>query len=349
MSRHKTLLVASKFLRSNARASVSFIALWALTACGGSSTPNPQASLSTSTVTTSSPQLIANGTDAATITVQLKTSNGQNLNTSAGRVAFSQDASLGTIGQTTDHQDGTYTATYTAGSTAGTANISAQLNDQNLVNTVTLTLAAPEPTNAAPTIESFTISPADATNTTPTTLSWSVNDVDGDDLTCTLDVDGDGTPDYTVESCQTTTSQVHTFTVTGSYTPTLTVTDATNDPVVGPALSISVGPTLFTTLAASFSNHSLAIDNTGNAWAWGSGANGRLGTGDTANQTSPTAVGMPERITFTAITAGSSYALAVGQDGDAVGYAWSWGINTSNQLGDGTTSIRLSPVAVLMP
>ncbi len=44
--------------------------------------------------------------------------------------------------------------------------------------------------------------------------------------------------------------------------------------------------TKFKQIAAGY-EHSLAIDESGNLWAWGNNGSGRLGDGTTANKASP--------------------------------------------------------------
>lgn len=118
--------------------------------------------------------------------------------------------------------------------------------------------------------------------------------------------------------------------------------------------SVRAGPTAvvmpqgitFTAVSAG-RNHSLALDQDGNAWAWGDNDYGQLGDTTFHNQRLvPTAVAMPPGLRFTAISAGSSYSLAL----DANGHAWGWGYNDLGQVGDGTDGrIRAAPTATVMP
>jgi alpha-tubulin suppressor-like RCC1 family protein len=83
------------------------------------------------------------------------------------------------------------------------------------------------------------------------------------------------------------------------------------------------------------------LTNTGAAYCWGQNVRGELGTGGSVqNQFSPAPVA--GGLTFSRITAGSGFACGVTPFGD--GYCW--GLNTSGQLGDGTTIDRRSPVLV---
>lgn len=82
--------------------------------------------------------------------------------------------------------------------------------------------------NAAPVVGSASVSPDPVNIGVSTTFSWSASDPDGDTLTCLLDIDGDGTDDYTVSDCGNNTSQAHTYTAAGSYLARLTVSDGVN-------------------------------------------------------------------------------------------------------------------------
>ena len=43
------------------------------------------------------------------------------------------------------------------------------------------------------------------------TFSWSVSDGHGDPVTCTLDVDDNGSVEYTIPNCQSTATQNHSY------------------------------------------------------------------------------------------------------------------------------------------
>jgi len=97
------------------------------------------ASVSNSTITTSSTSVTADGASSATITVQLKDANGNNLSASGGTIVLT--SSLGPVSSVTDHGNGTYSATVSS-STAGSATISATLNDAALTHDVAVTFVA---------------------------------------------------------------------------------------------------------------------------------------------------------------------------------------------------------------
>lgn len=90
---------------------------------------------------------------------------------------------------------------------------------------------------------------------------------------------------------------------------------------------------------AAGDNHALALDASGNVWAWGDDAHGQLGRGSAMANTIASAVpSLANVVQVSATHDGSSLAL------DAAGRVWAWGLNYHGQLGDGTGSNRSSPV-----
>ncbi|WP_229131640.1 RCC1 domain-containing protein [Bifidobacterium mizhiense] len=114
-------------------------------------------------------------------------------------------------------------------------------------------------------------------------------------------------------------------------------------------------PTDFTYVQVSAGHfHSLALGSDGNAYAWGSNSNGRLGDGTTTDRNTPVRVKTPDRkaypdlpkdFTYLQVSAGTDHSLAVGSDGNT----YAWGSNNRGQLGDGTTTDRYTPVRVKTP
>lgn len=90
--------------------------------------------------------------------------------------------------------------------------------------------------------------------------------------------------------------------------------------------------------------HTLALDSTGGVHAWGYGANGRLGIGNTDNSFTPVAVtgGSLSGKTVYAIAAGGHFSLAL----DSTGGLHGWGANWAGQLGDGGSGDKTSPYAI---
>jgi alpha-tubulin suppressor-like RCC1 family protein len=88
--------------------------------------------------------------------------------------------------------------------------------------------------------------------------------------------------------------------------------------------------------------HNLAIDKNGTVWAWGNYSLGRIGDNSTTSRLTPVSV-LGTTKTFCQISAGANHTLAI----DKNGTVWAWGSNTNGQLGDNSTTSRLTPVSVL--
>jgi alpha-tubulin suppressor-like RCC1 family protein len=87
--------------------------------------------------------------------------------------------------------------------------------------------------------------------------------------------------------------------------------------------------------------HSLAVCRDGTVWAWGGNNSNQLGDGSTTpHSTMPVQVRRLSKVV--AISAGRNHSLAVSDDGTL----WAWGSNLFGQLGDGTTTLRATPVQV---
>ncbi|MCB0912512.1 MAG: hypothetical protein KDB60_12935 [Propionibacteriaceae bacterium] len=112
-----------------------------------------------------------------------------------------------------------------------------------------------------------------------------------------------------------------------------------------PTLVSGLAGTLVTDVSAGTS-HTCAVAD-GTAFCWGLNSNGRLGNGTTTSSNVPVAVstgGVLSGRTVTAVSAGDAHSCAV-----ADGLAFCWGLNTNGRLGDGTTTSRATPVAVVGP
>ncbi|MDD3878047.1 MAG: T9SS type A sorting domain-containing protein [Bacteroidales bacterium] len=93
---------------------------------------------------------------------------------------------------------------------------------------------------------------------------------------------------------------------------------------------------------ASYNGHSLAIQDNGTLWAWGSNNDGQLGNGSTyTHQMLPLKVGNDSN--WAKVTNGFHFSIAINNDGAL----WAWGRNGRRQLGlAGSTSNRTTPVLV---
>jgi len=87
--------------------------------------------------------------------------------------------------------------------------------------------------------------------------------------------------------------------------------------------------------------HTAAIDKNGRAWAWGNNGAGNLGDGTGVSKSTPVSV-LGAVKTFCEISVGDACTLAL----DKNGMVWGWGYNTSGQLGNNSTTSRLTPVSV---
>lgn len=87
--------------------------------------------------------------------------------------------------------------------------------------------------------------------------------------------------------------------------------------------------------------HSVALKSDGTLWVWGNNAQGQLGDGTTQTRTTPRQIisGTPANDW---VDISSTFRHGAAKKGD--GTIWSWGQNGDGQLGDGTTTNRLSPV-----
>ena len=97
---------------------------------------------------------------------------------------------------------------------------------------------------------------------------------------------------------------------------------------------------------AAGASHSLALDNTGKVWAWGLNSSGQLGDGDStlATETSPVSVlksGSP-LVNVLQVAANSTDSFAFRNDGTI----YSWGDNTTGELGNGTATSSVSALQV---
>ena len=84
---------------------------------------------------------------------------------------------------------------------------------------------------------------------------------------------------------------------------------------------------------------SLSIHGDGSLWATGDNTYGQLGTGTTSTTSSTTWVRVGTDLNWVQVSAGNSHSLGLKADGTA----YAWGLNSSGQLGDGTTTNRSVP------
>jgi alpha-tubulin suppressor-like RCC1 family protein len=100
------------------------------------------------------------------------------------------------------------------------------------------------------------------------------------------------------------------------------------------------GGLVFTSLTAG-NAHTCGLTTMGKAHCWGYNVDGQLGDGTTTNRLAPVAV--QSALVFTVLAGGNDQHTCGLTN---VGAAYCWGFNEYGSLGDGTTTTRLTPVAV---
>jgi alpha-tubulin suppressor-like RCC1 family protein len=100
------------------------------------------------------------------------------------------------------------------------------------------------------------------------------------------------------------------------------------------------GPTI--TVVAGGEGHTLALTSTGTLYAWGLNNRGQLGDGGVTDSHVPVQITVPAGVTFTALAAGGAHSVAL----TSIGQVYTWGWNSSGQLGIGSTAESHTPVLV---
>ena len=107
--------------------------------------------------------------------------------------------------------------------------------------------------------------------------------------------------------------------------------------------ALPAGATIRQLVAGYYHTCALASDN--KAYCWGSNGNGQLGDNSTTRRLTPVAVAqgaLPAGATIRQLASGYSHTCALASDNKA----YCWGYNANGQLGDNSTTRRLTPVAV---
>ncbi len=119
----------------------------------------------------------------------------------------------------------------------------------------------------------------------------------------------------------------------------------TTDSSVPVAVTLPSGVTSFAYISTA-GRVSCGLGNNGLAYCWGDNYYGQLGNGTTTRSSVPVAVTLPSGVTsFTSIGENSYFTCGIGDNGRA----YCWGKNEYGQLGNGTTTNSLVPVAVTLP
>jgi alpha-tubulin suppressor-like RCC1 family protein len=92
--------------------------------------------------------------------------------------------------------------------------------------------------------------------------------------------------------------------------------------------------------------HSIIRTSLGRIMSWGRNSDGQLGNGNTTNQFTPINIDdqfvLQNGETIKSISLGYNHSFAI----TSVGRLFGWGINSSNQLGDGLTAARNVPFVI---
>jgi alpha-tubulin suppressor-like RCC1 family protein len=102
-----------------------------------------------------------------------------------------------------------------------------------------------------------------------------------------------------------------------------------------------VGTSSWTAVSAG-DGFSLGITTEGRLWSWGYNANGEGGRLTTTNVSTPTLVSGPAATSWSAISAGGGFSIAV----TSLGALYTWGTGAQGRLGDGTVTSKSSPVKI---
>src|SRR5690606_10152286 len=116
------------------------------------------------TLTADSASMVADGQSTTRVLVTVRDVYGNPVGASAGTVILA--TSLGSLGDITDHGDGTYTATFTAGTIAGSVTITGTLNGEAIADTAVVELRIEPGSPMTTTIE------ADSTSLVTDVFSW---------------------------------------------------------------------------------------------------------------------------------------------------------------------------------
>jgi alpha-tubulin suppressor-like RCC1 family protein len=108
-------------------------------------------------------------------------------------------------------------------------------------------------------------------------------------------------------------------------------------------VSLPSGTTV--TAVSAGTGFSLALTSAGQVLAWGANSSGQLGDGTGATRTTPVAVHLPSGTQVTAISAGTSFGLALTSGGQVL----AWGGNRDGELGNGSDNSSSTPVQVALP
>ena len=88
--------------------------------------------------------------------------------------------------------------------------------------------------------------------------------------------------------------------------------------------------------------HTACVKTDGTLWTWGKNYNGQLGSNSTVDRSSPVQT-ITGATNWRQVSCGSNHIACLKTDGTL----WTWGLNSSGQLGDNSTVNRSSPVQTI--
>ncbi|MCR2805246.1 invasin domain 3-containing protein [Paenibacillus soyae] len=223
--------------------------------------PGP-ASLTESSIEVNPLSLTANGTSEATVTVRLKDAYGNALLASGGTVSL--NATSGTLGAVTNHNNGTYSAKLTAPTVSGTATVSGKLGSSDLAQTATVAFT-PGPASASTSTVNVDKSSMTADGSSTAVVTVRLKDAHGNFLTAS---GGAITMQTTAGTLVSVTNHND-----GRYTATLTAPTATGSAVISAKLGAATlaqtasvaftpGPVSYTTSTIEVSPSSITANGT---------------------------------------------------------------------------------------
>jgi alpha-tubulin suppressor-like RCC1 family protein len=116
----------------------------------------------------------------------------------------------------------------------------------------------------------------------------------------------------------------------GSYAPS------------SPSVPVQIGTATNWQSIAAGSDYTVAVRTDGTLWAWGSNSYGQFGEGTTSDYLQGTPMQVGTATNWQSVAAGGQHAVAIRSGG----MLWAWGLNSSGQLGDGTTTNHLPPAQI---
>lgn len=221
-----------------------------------------RASAQTSTISTSTNVLPADGTSSGNITVQIKDADGNNL--TVGGVSLQLSTTLGRIEQVVDNGDGTYTARLIAGTQAGTAVVSGSLGGNAILSTASVALVSGSG-SAATSVMSTEVSSLTVGGAQTATISVQVKDANGNTVSGGSDVVALTTSLGTLSAVTQQANGVYTALLTAGETAgSAVITGALNGAAMSSTLSVNLlpGPASTATSVISAGHTSIAAGGT---------------------------------------------------------------------------------------